>query len=583
MRPFTAGFAFGPFAGNLPRLVSEFRSKQRIWRAYVAAVGAGLLLAASFPKLSIAGFAWVAPGLMLASAIGCTGKDGFRVGYVAGLSFWLPSLYWLLLIPVTGFPILGWMALSAYLALFHGAWVWLGWRLFPAGRGRAASSVPTAKESSTLSAEDRTPSPRSENILLEFASAPRLSRLNWAFLCAMLWVALELIRSHLLSGFPWSLLGVSQYQMTPLLQISSITGVYGVSFLVAWTSVSLLSASLMLMRPRASRTVLPAEVFPPLLAVGMVFALGYHRVTHAPESERSVRLTLVQPSIAQTVIWDPEFNDSRFNELLTLSENALATRTDVLLWPEAALPELNEASFDAMTNLAVAHKTWFIFGADDVQYPPGATNEDDLIFYNAAWLLSPRGLIADTYHKRRLVMFGEYVPLSDWLPFVKWLTPITGSFKAGANPTQFPLRDAGVNAAPLICFEDVFPHGVRDHVTQDTDLLVNLTNDGWFGESAQQWQHAANAVFRAIENGVPMVRCCNNGLTCWIDPQGRIREIFRDERGTIYGSGFTTFTVQLASAPHQLTFYSRHGDVFGWGCVALASWAVARSWLRRRQ
>jgi apolipoprotein N-acyltransferase len=529
---------------------------------WILAAVAGLLLAAAFPNWNIAGFAWIAPALMLVAAIGSSGSESFRIGFVAGLVFWLASLYWLLCIPVTGFPILAWIALSAYVALFQGVWVWLCWKCFPTAAARAARErdLPSA--------------------LHGFNSASRLSRFGWALLCAALWVALEMIRTRFLSGFPWSLLGVSQYQMTPLLHISSFTGVYGVSFLVVWTSVSLLSAGLLLLRPSASRTMLFAEVVPPLLVVSIVFATGYHRLTHTPESGRTIRLTSIQPSIPQTMIWDSSANAKRFAELMTLTESALSNQADALLWPEAALPELSEANFGALTNLAGTHNTWFIFGADDVQYRPGSTNKDDLLYYNAAWLLSPGGQIADIYYKRRLVIFGEYIPLADWLPFIKWFTPITGGFEAGTNASQFALNDAQVIAAPLICFEDCFPHGAREHVTEDTDLLVNLTNDGWFGEAAEQWQHAANAVFRAIENGLPLVRSCNNGVTCWIDPQGRIRDILRDKQGTIYGAGHITFTIPLNPRPPSGTFYTRHGDVFGWACVALSMLAVAGSCFR---
>ena len=528
-------------------------------------MASGLILAAAFPNVNVAGFAWIAPGLMLAAAIGCRGAESFRLGFVAGLAFWLASLYWLLLIPVAGFPILGWVALAAYNALFQGAWVWLCWKCLP--MGTPASGAPIRNPQSAIG---------------NFGFTSRLARLRWTFICAALWVALEMVRSRFLSGFPWSLLGSSQFQMTPLLQICSVTGVYGVSFLVTWTSVSLLCAAMMLFQPQTHRRAFVAEVFLPLLAVAIVFATGYYRITHTPPGQRSLRFTVVQPSIPQTMIWDPGKNEQRFADLLALTGRALSNETDVLLWPEAALPELNDASFAALTNLATAHDVWFIFGADDVQYRPGATNERDLVYFNAAWLLSPHGFIADTYHKRRLVIFGEYIPLVDWLPFVKWFTPITGGFAAGTKPTQFPLRALDVTAATLICFEDCFPHGVRDHVTDDTDLLLNLTNDGWFGESAEQWQHAANAVFRAIENGLPLVRSCNNGLTCWIDPQGRIRETFRDEHGSIYGPGFATFTVEFNEAPHPRTFYNRHGDVFGWACVAIAAFAVARAGFRRK-
>jgi apolipoprotein N-acyltransferase len=544
------------------------------------AIGAGLLLAAAFPRIGIAGFAWIAPGLMLAAALGTSGKESFRLGYIAGLAFWLASLYWLLLIPVAWFPILGWFALAAYLALFQGAWVWLCWKCFPGNLSRTGAPLPS--EAGTSEGErpagDCAPYPAGSGwrlLLAGFHGSHRLSRLRWALFCAALWVALEMIRARLLSGFPWSLLGSSQFEMTPLLQISSVTGVYGVSFLVTWTSVSLLCAGLMLFGPKARRALLAGEVLVPFFAVAVAFATGYHRITHVPEATRTLRLTTIQPSIPQTMIWDASANDQRFTDLLALSERALSNRTDALLWPEAALPELNEASFAAITNLAARHQVWFLFGADDVQLRPGATNEQDVIVFNGAWMLSPRGRIADNYHKRRLVIFGEYIPLADWLPFVRWLTPITGSFGVGTNAAQFELRDLGVRAAPLICFEDCFPHGAREHVTDETDLLVNLTNDGWFGDSAAQWQHAANAVFRAIENGVPLVRSCNNGLTCWIDPQGRVRDLFRDERGSVYGEGFATFTVPLPEGPHQNTFYRRHGDVFGWACVGIAGLAVA--------
>lgn len=537
---------------------------------YPLAIIAGLLLAGAFPKFGIAGLAWIAPGLMLAAALGATGKQAFRVGFVAGFAFWLGSLYWLLLIPVAWFPILGWLALAAYCALFQAVWVWLSWKFLP-------SCVP-------------------QPAIRDFESVSRLSRLRWSLWCAVLWVALEMVRCRFLSGFPWSLLGASQFEMTPLLQISSITGVYGVSFLIIWTSASLLSAAMLLSsRPRQDaeafnqpqplrppRHVAGYDVFPPLLAVAIVFATGYHRMTHVPESTRSIRITTIQPSIPQTMIWDWSANEQRFADLLALSERALSNQTDALLWPEAALPELNNESFAAITNLAARHKVWFIFGADDVVLRPGATNEQDVLVYNGAWMLSPRGLIAGDYHKLRLVIFGEYIPLADALPFVKWLTPITGSFSPGTNAAQFHLRDLDVKAAPLICFEDCFPQA-RMHVTNDTDLLVNLTNDGWFGESAEQWQHAANAVFRAIENGVPLVRSCNNGLTCWIDPQGRIRDVFRDEHGTIYGAGFATFTIPLPATPRQATFYNRHGDVFGWACVAIVGLAVASRRIRHKR
>jgi apolipoprotein N-acyltransferase len=124
----------------------------------------------------------------------------------------------------------------------------------------------------------------------------------------------------------------------------------------------------------------------------------------------------------------------------------------------------------------------------------------------------------------------------------------------------------------LICFEDVFPHWARTHVQDTTDFLLNLTNDGWFGKSSAQWQHAANTVFRAVENGVSLVRCTNNGLTCWIDELGRLRKVFRGQDGTEYDRGYMMVQVPLRAEESKGpgTFYRRHGDVFGWAAVGLA-------------
>ena len=123
----------------------------------------------------------------------------------------------------------------------------------------------------------------------------------------------------------------------------------------------------------------------------------------------------------------------------------------------------------------------------------------------------------------------------------------------------------------------VFPHLAREYATDDTDFLVNLTNDGWFGEGAEQWQHAAGGAFRAVENGLPLARCCNNGLTCWIDSRGRLRDIFRDKKGSIYGSGVMTAHIPVLAPgeKHARTFYNKHGDWFGWACVALAAILLA--------
>jgi apolipoprotein N-acyltransferase len=184
--------------------------------------------------------------------------------------------------------------------------------------------------------------------------------------------------------------------------------------------------------------------------------------------------------------------------------------------------------------------------------------------------------MAGLYHKRQLVIFGEYIPLVRWLPFIKWFTPITGGWTAGDRPGTFPLNHARI--APLICFEDVFPGTAREAATDDTDFLVNLTNDGWFGRSAEQWQHLANAVFRAVENGLPLVRCANNGVTGWIDAHGRLCQVFTDADHTVYGPGALTVEIPLLPVGEKRvpTYYHQHGDWFGWSCVVVTAGLLLR-------
>jgi apolipoprotein N-acyltransferase len=293
---------------------------------------------------------------------------------------------------------------------------------------------------------------------------------------------------------------------------------------------------------------------------------------HRPEPVgRTMTMALVQPSIPQELIWDASEDANRFEQLMALSRLAVASRPQVLVWPEAALPAFTEANYGAITNLILEHGLWMVFGADDVEPRRTAGGEEEQDSFNSAFLVGPDGRYRASYRKQRLVIFGEYVPWSEWLPILKRLTPIPGSFRPGREPVAFRIGEPAVEVGVLICFEDVFGHGARHHVREGTELLLNLTNDGWFGESSAQWQHMANAVFRAVENGLPLVRCTNNGLTCWIDRAGRIREVFQAADSGEYGRGFLVVEVPLGGgAPGRGgTMYWRRGDVFGWGMVGV--------------
>jgi len=597
---------YSPF-GTLKSFLREL-----FWRSgYLLAVLAGLLLTAAFPKIGVAGFAWVAPALMIAAAQGRCGADAFRVGYVAGLAHFLSSLYWLLLMPAFGFPILAWLALGAYLAVYPAVWLWLVSRF-------------------TL-----------------HVSPSWLHRALWSLLGAAAWVALEMVRARLFGGFPWDFIGVSQFKMIPLIQIASVTGVYGVSFLVIWLSLALYSAMRLILRQPNTRLVWQAEIILPLVAILILFIFGFARMSGENPPASVLRVTLVQPSIPQTLIWNPDEDKKRFQELLIQSQAALdesegrapdpsnqndkqsneplsrpsasaeapadksdtfappggertgpssvavlrrveardSSKTDLLLWPESAVPETDDASCRAISRFAQSNAVWIILNGEDAEYLPDTTN-----YFNAAYLVGPDGRWLRVYHKRNLVIFGEYVPLVHWLPFIKYLTPIDGGWTPGDKPVTFELErrapprraddstvqagtvpgaPARIKTSPLICFEDAFPGLTRDAADDDTDFLVNLTNDGWFRQSAEQWQHMAGAVFRTVENGLPLVCCANNGITGWIDASGRVRDVFKDKTGSVYGVG--AMTVEIPTGGQRTpTFYHRHGDWFGWSCVILA-------------
>lgn len=540
--------------------------KQTLWSRHFWAVLSGLALAASFPKAGLAGLAWVAPGCLLFSALGRSGWETFRIGYSGGLAYALAAFYWLLFIPFPPGAISGWVALSAYVALFPACWVWICWKLLERwGRG-----VPEQTAPETAAAFGN------RKLIAAFFQTPLWRRMLWALACAAIWVSLEMLLARLFTGFPWNLLGVSQHRILPVIQIAAVTGVYGVSFLVVWFSVSLVIGALRLVLHPTQSKAWVLDLIVPLLALIAVLGWGSAELGRRHPVNRSVKAVLVQPSIPQTLIWDPSQNAARFEQLARLSERALQSTpgAQLLVWPEAAVPNMlrySEEIYRAVTNLAGAHRVWMVLGSDDAEPRPGGT-EREFSYFNSSFLVSPDGEIAGGYKKRRLVIFGEYVPLERWLPFMKKLTPIGGSFTAGTDSMPFRIPELDLKLSVLICFEDIFPHGVFGDVQEDTDFLLNLTNNGWFGESAAQWQHAANAVFRAVENRIPLVRCANNGLTCWVDAHGVMHNVYFPETRDIYGAGFKVVDIPLPDPGERrpLTFYTRHGDWFGWLCAILA-------------
>lgn len=359
------------------------------------------------------------------------------------------------------------------------------------------------------------------------------------------WTALEFVRGNLGGGIPWLLLGASQYKFPLLIQIANITGVYGVSFLAAMVNAKIAK------RPLAWRSWILV-----LCILGAVIGYGRYEV-QKPVAGNKVRIGVVQPNIPLDIKWDSQYTNWMVDKLVAISEKA--TPCDILIWPETAVPTLTKSA-EIQKQLGLMTEE---LGCALIVGSQGVDEEKN--YYNSAFLISKEGDLAGEYRKIHLVPFGEYVPFGKRLPFLKRLTPIQGGFKAGSNYTVFSVN--GSNLATLICFEDIFPGLTRRFVLNGANILVNITNDAWFGNSAGPYQHAVLSVFRAVENRTPLVRATNTGLSCFVSPNGEILETIKDSSGNeLLVKGYA---VREIIANSGNTFYTKYGDVFSWGCVLL--------------
>ncbi len=536
------------------------------FRLLLLVLGAAFLAVASFPQLNLPWLAWLAPGLILRGAYDSSPRRVFIAGWLAGIVHSLISFYWLLLIPFPWYGVVGWLALSILLSVYLAVWCWICWYF-----------LTCFKPAGDWSEKDRGFDSR-------WLALTPLHRIIWPLLCAAAWVAMEMAMGRILTHFPFISLGALQFRLLPLIQIASITGVYGVSFLVAWLSISLMGA-VTLLRGKKCPPLRPLiQLLPPIFAIGCVLSYGLHQLSAPEIPPARLKIALVQPAIPERAIWNPDEETNRFLKLMDLSRAALTARPDLLVWPEAALPEIigrNRYTQEAIGNLVRPAGVWMVMGLVDIRPRSGPGNSDKWDAFNSAFLINPNGDLTAIYDKSHLVMFGEYTPW--WLRHLPFLARLrrAADLTPGGKSAPFSIKTPPARFSVDVCYEDCFPDEVRGRVDADTDFILNLTNDGWFGGSAVQWQHATDAFFRAVENGVPLVRCTNNGLTCWVDARGRLHDIYFDGSKDIYQSGWKLIDVPLRADHHQ-TFYNRHGDWFGWGCVAITLLAGLMRILQRR-
>lgn len=388
---------------------------------------------------------------------------------------------------------------------------------------------------------------------------------SWALAVApLLWAGLELIRSRAFTGLPWAVLGASQHEAPIVLRVAALGGVTLVSVVVASGNATL--AGLWLAwraRKDAARIRPEPRSFVALLAV-VILALGYGAsglLRGAAEPERTFRVALVQGNIAQDEKWSPSARARILEAHMEATRRAAEAGARLVVWPESSvpLPLTSAPAYRSMLE-ALAAETGVDLLVGSVHYE--ARGERSERVYNSAFLLRPASgpARAQRYDKIRLVPFGEYVPLRGWLGPIGTLVEEAGDFSPGTAPVV--MRSGPARLAPLICYEAIFPELTRRFVREGAEILVNMTNDGFLGDTAGPRQHLAFAAIRTVENGRWMVRAANTGISAVVDSGGRIRD----------SAAYGTEAVLVADVPlhDHRTLYTRLGDVPGWACVILA-------------
>ncbi|WP_300668361.1 apolipoprotein N-acyltransferase [Desulfoluna sp.] len=505
------------------------RSFQRWQEFFWAAVGA-LLLTFSFPRPALGQLAWVALVPLIVFSLKATPKQAFRMGWLTGILHFLALLRWVVgtIHQYGGIPWVAGVAalvlLSLYLGLYVGLFAWglSRWR-------------------------------RDGLFVLLFAP--------------VVWVALEYLRTLAFTGFPWGLLGYTQQNSLALIQGVDITGVYGVSFLVVLMNTALALLVLRILDRRTWHRF--AGWGRPLVSLGIAgamifgaFVYGTFRIEELEAVQKrapSLSVGVIQGNIDQAVKWDADFQAATIEAYLRLSGEALKVKPDLVVWPETATPfyYLNPVdrplTHAVNRGLAGGEADW-ILGA-----PAAERAGDGWRFFNRAYAVTSKGALIGSYDKVHLVPFGEYIPFQELLFFVKKLVVAAGNFSAGTKGDTIKGWDWQVGVQ--ICFESIFPELSVASVRSGAGLLVNLTNDAWFGRSGAPYQHFQMARFRAVETRRALARSANTGISGFVDPIGRVR-------GTtpLYEEAWR---VERLPVMTLRSLYVRFGDLFSWICVGL--------------
>ncbi|MFA6599897.1 MAG: apolipoprotein N-acyltransferase [Candidatus Omnitrophota bacterium] len=506
----------------------------------LSALSAALLIL-SFPGVSWGALGWIAlvPFLMLVHS-GIPGGRAAFCAFLTGVLFFGISLHWFLHVHFWA-----WFGVtvieSAFFALF-------GWMAYEAGRFKSP--------------------------LLRIA------------LTASAWTAVELLRSEIpIFGLGWNLLAFTQSGSHSVLQFAEIAGAYGLGFVMAAVNASgveILNALRWILASFSKseddgeltqplgwdRAKKVAGIMVLLIAIGLVFFLlltfGRTRLETSEPYAKTVRISVIQGNIPQELKWNTAVREKILEVYTKLTQLAQYDQPDLAVWPEASFPGyLNrDALSPVVMNLAASLQLPLLVGSCHLEGLDQA--------YNSAYLVDGLGEIRDRYDKQYLVPFGEYVPLKS---VFGWLQPVAddlgiSDFRRGMAPRVLKMPNEESRFSVLICFEDVFANLARQAVDLGAEWLVVITNDAWFGPTAAAHQHLQASVFRAVENGVPVVRAANTGISAFISSRGIVSNRVKDRQGRdTFVTGKQTAAIQLSD---RTTLYRRGGWMFPYWAAGFA-------------
>jgi len=572
----------------------------------LGALISGLGMALTLPPYDIGGLVWVVLLPLMVVLWSVKGKrpgwKGFGIGWVSGLAFFLLSLHWLSVVSAVG-----WVALSMYLALFFGLW-----GAFAAKWVNPWTVVEVPAEETSLERKVREKSQVKGNHWKVSAASIQV-----AFAVAGLWASLEWLRGWLFTGFGWNPLATAFHDMPVMAQSADLLGLCALSFVPVFLQAVMVQTGRRLwLEAREGKLRPHADFATAALLIALCFCYGVWRLQTTGKGE-SVRLKalLVQLNIPQDAaqrLWSAEEihiayeqdtlaalkeierqDEERFREAAERGEEIELRSPDWIMWPESSLTGrvirtddgtwgMWDENMLTLDQVREAGDFTVVMGLNEIE---GEYFGEDLVMkenarvWNSMVVLPPDGGL-QTYRKHHLVIFGEYIPLVEKLPFLKKLyeqqagVEFGGSFSSGESfdPLSVEIDDDEVGLLPTVCFEDTVPRLMRKFVRAGPQLIVNVTNDGWFKESPAAAQHFANAKFRAIELRRPMIRCANSGVSAAVNsvgttghPETGVKQEIRDEKGSHLTRGWMLAEVAIPKRS-PITGYAIVGD---WGVIGL--------------